>query len=194
MLKITSAAMIGLLVSTSAIANTNIALNKPVTLNGGGWNVGGWGGGVLAPAATVNDGVFKNEGHQWDIDTVWWDANYNTGAEIVINLGGLFSIASFVMQADNNDTYRVEYAQAGGGWATAWDVPFSCCYGVVTRDTTLASTIITDTLRITATGGDNLYSVSEFQAFGQPVPEPEAYALMLAGLGLVGFAARRSTR
>jgi hypothetical protein len=25
------------------------------------------------------------------------------------------------------------------------------------------------------------------------VPEPEAYAFMLAGLGLVGFAARRST-
>lgn len=27
-----------------------------------------------------------------------------------------------------------------------------------------------------------------------PVPEPETYALMLAGLGLLGFAARRSTR
>jgi hypothetical protein len=26
-----------------------------------------------------------------------------------------------------------------------------------------------------------------------PVPEPETYALMLAGLGLVGFAARRRT-
>jgi hypothetical protein len=28
-------------------------------------------------------------------------------------------------------------------------------------------------------------------ALANPVPEPETYALMLAGLGLVGFAARR---
>ena len=31
----------------------------------------------------------------------------------------------------------------------------------------------------------------EFYGTATPVPEPETYALMLAGLGLVGFAARR---
>ena len=35
------------------------------------------------------------------------------------------------------------------------------------------------------------YSLDDFSATAQPVPEPETYALMLAGLGLVGFAARR---
>ncbi len=191
MLKVASAVLAGLLVTTNALADSNIALNKPVTLNGGGWNIGGWGDGILAPAGTVNDGVFKPEGHRWDIDTVWWDANFNSGAQIEIDLGGPFSIAAFIMQADNNDAYRVEYSLVGSGWSTAWEVPISCCGGVSTRSITLDSAIDADILLITAYGGEALYSVSEFQAFGQPVPEPETYALMLAGLGLVGLAARR---
>lgn len=192
MLKIKSVLLIGLLASASAFADVNIALNKPVTLNGGGWNQGGWGGGILAPASSVNDGLFKPEGHQWDTDTVWWDGDMNTGAEIVIDLGSTISIASFVIQADNNDTYRVEYQSGGGSWTTAWSVPMALNGGgLSTRNVTLDSPILADTLRITAITGDNWYSVSEFQAFGQPVPEPETYALMLAGLGLTLIAASR---
>lgn len=42
---------------------------------------------------------------------------------------------------------------------------------------------------------DNLHRAElQFQLIGAPVPEPETYALMLAGLGLVGFAARRRKR
>lgn len=44
----------------------------------------------------------------------------------------------------------------------------------------------------------NIHSTSvpggEIRGFLQPVPEPETYALMLAGLGLVGLAARRRRR
>ena len=39
-----------------------------------------------------------------------------------------------------------------------------------------------------ATGINNHGQVA---AIGSPIPEPEIYALMLAGLGLVGFMARR---
>ena len=39
-------------------------------------------------------------------------------------------------------------------------------------------------------GGENEF-YGEFYTAPAPVPEPETYALMLAGLGLVGFAARR---
>ncbi|OYW28321.1 MAG: hypothetical protein B7Z51_08260, partial [Methyloversatilis sp. 12-65-5] len=34
----------------------------------------------------------------------------------------------------------------------------------------------------------------EIRGFLAPVPEPETYALMLAGLGLIGWAARRGPR
>jgi hypothetical protein len=38
------------------------------------------------------------------------------------------------------------------------------------------------------------YVVADDFTYTTPVPEPEAYALMLAGLGLVGFMARRRAR
>ena len=38
------------------------------------------------------------------------------------------------------------------------------------------------------------YEMSQFVVVTAPVPEPETYALMLAGLGLVGIAARRRRR
>ncbi len=183
--KISALALACLLSSGVAFADTNVALNKSVTLSGTGFGIG-WGGG-LADASTVTDGIFKDASHTWDVDTVYWTG---LDAIAVIDLDGMFTINAFTVQTDNNDTYRIEYNQ-GGSWTTAWDVPTNCCYGMQTNSTTLASAIVTDSLRFTATGGDGWYSVSEIQAFGQPVPEPETYALMLAGLGLVGFAARR---
>lgn len=40
-------------------------------------------------------------------------------------------------------------------------------------------------------GGVETYSLSDLRVAAAPVPEPETYALMLAGLGAVGFMARR---
>ena len=37
----------------------------------------------------------------------------------------------------------------------------------------------------------NNIKITEVGAAATAVPEPEAYAMMLAGLGLIGFAARR---
>jgi hypothetical protein len=46
--------------------------------------------------------------------------------------------------------------------------------------------------------GPNTFALDQYYQFvfspNLPVPEPETYALMLAGLGLVGFAARRRHR
>jgi hypothetical protein len=44
-----------------------------------------------------------------------------------------------------------------------------------------------------ASHGDTTAFLDAVQLNAVPVPEPETYALMLAGLGLVGFAARRRT-
>lgn len=42
-----------------------------------------------------------------------------------------------------------------------------------------------------AAGGNDVIQVSKIGGTVTPVPEPETYALMLAGLGVVGFMARR---
>ncbi|WP_229259449.1 choice-of-anchor E domain-containing protein [Duganella aceris] len=54
------------------------------------------------------------------------------------------------------------------------------------------------TTKITASGNVHTAATSAYSAYGTvtytfaaPVPEPETYAMLLAGLGLVGFAARR---
>lgn len=54
------------------------------------------------------------------------------------------------------------------------------------------------TTKITASGNVHTAATSSYGAYGTvtytfaaPVPEPETYAMLLAGLGLVGFAARR---
>ena len=57
---------------------------------------------------------------------------------------------------------------------------------------TLATPVLANAFRIQSVGGDGFYSVSEFQAQGvAAVPEPETYAMMLAGIGLLGFVVRR---
>lgn len=45
-----------------------------------------------------------------------------------------------------------------------------------------------------ATGGPETFFVANAGGVTPPIPEPETYALMLAGLGVVGFVARRRRR
>ena len=186
MIKSSVLALSCLLCACLAQADTNVALNKAVTLSGTGFGLG-WGGN-LAAAGTVTDGIFLGNGHTWDNDTVYWSG---TDAIVQIDLGASFSIVSLKVEADNNDTYQVDY-RIGDTWQPAALVP--AAYnggGLQLRTIHLDTPVATNGLRIYSTGGDGLYSVSEFQAFAAPVPEPETYALLLAGLGLVAAVARR---
>jgi len=45
-----------------------------------------------------------------------------------------------------------------------------------------------------AAGGNDVIQAARFEGTMAPIPEPETYALMLAGLGVVGFVARRRKR
>lgn len=190
LLALTAAFCAAMLLPGAAWSDTNIALNKSVTLNGT-FFVGGWGGGATVDKGTVVDGIFFPERTEWDQGAVWWDNNFFGGQNIEIDLGGSFRINSFIVQADNNDTYRVSYLDSGV-WKSAWEVPAWGGYGLITRPTeNLLTPIITTALKFEATGGDDLYSVSEIQAFGQaPVPP----SVLLLGSGILSLMGWRRLR
>ncbi len=79
-----------------------------------------------------------------------------------------------MLPADRNNTTGLFYASATGYLPTA----------------TAQVMVLLDMERFS--GGDNDGYADNLSFVLTPVPEPETYALMLAGLGLVGFAARRS--
>jgi len=171
--------------SSQALASYDVTLGKAVTTNGTfGTDQGSWDYYAPAAASSLTDGVFAPESEQWNLNSVWWNGSTNPDNNILIDLGGIFKISAFNVQADNNDTYRVEYRLGGGSWVTAYDIPDIASWGLTTRAVTLTTPIWADALRFTATGGDGYYSVSEVQAWGDSVnlPEPVNVGLILSGL------------
>ena len=177
----------------------NVALNKTVTLSGTfGTDPGPWTSQSPIPAGNLTDGLFEPESTQWNLGSVWWNGSVHPENHALIDLGGLYSIEQFVVQADDNDTYRIEYKSGSGAWQTAWDVPPPGGFGLRTSSTILLNAIVADHLRFSAIGGDGFYSVSEIQAFGfaannnpSEVPLPAALPLMLSGLGVFRLISRR---
>jgi hypothetical protein len=157
-----------------------------------------------ASFSTLTDGVLFLEtidpfagiiGQGWTDGTVFWSATAAQAANttVQVELGGLFAISGFRIQADNNDFYKIKYA-SGGSWLDLPQLlPAVFGFGMVARDLILppGSEIVTDRLLVFGFGGDSAYALSEIQAFGVPIPEPGTYLMLLAGLGLLGVVARR---
>ena len=178
----------------------NVALGKPVNLEGtfftgGGWWTDAYGAGVNL-ATVVDDGVFMPDQNEWQLGSVWWNGYDHPENSIIIDLQGPQTITSFVVQADDNDTYKLEYRNgASGTWTGVWDIPTWGSWGVSTRPTEILGTPITATeLRFTATGGDGWYSVSEVQAFGKPGVPDAGCTWLLLGVSSVGLALLRRSR
>ena len=87
----------------------NVALDAKVTLHGGSFFTDGWGGGKIVDKHTIVDGVFLPRGKQWDQDAVWWDCHDGVNRYIKIDLGGVYEIYGFIVQADDNDAYNLYY-------------------------------------------------------------------------------------
>lgn len=151
----------------------------------------------LASQVSVVDNVLLAEGTQWNIGSWWWDQDpsvngtYSQPMGISITLNGLYTIDRFVVQADDNDSYQLDYWD-GADWQSAFSIGVSADGpGLRTRDSGFLGPITTNQLRFYATGGDNYYAVSEIQAFSARVPEPGALALVMLALGAATLAGRR---
>jgi hypothetical protein len=188
-------ALLGL--TGGAMAATNVALNGTVTLSAtaGFGDSAGWGGAVFADPSTVTDGVFLTVGTQWNTGSVFWSGDYGVDT-ITVTLSQKSAVSSFALQADNDNNYRIEYLDSANVWQTAAIISPNRSWGLDNGAATLGSPVVTTAFRISGApgAGDYQFSVSEFQAIGTPVPEPATYAMLGAGLGLLGLAARRKSR
>ena len=177
------------LCSGLASAATNVALGSTVSLTGtdfgdsGGWCCGG--PGSLASPSTVTDGALLPTNTQWDIGTVFWTTLVLDADTITVTLPTPAIVSRIDLQADNNDDYGIRYRDVGDNWHDLVVISPNRSAGMEMGSANFAD-ITATAFTISAVGGDNFYSVSEFQAIGTPVPEPATYALVLLGLMCVG--------
>jgi hypothetical protein len=175
------------LLPSAAIAQVNVALDRPVSLVAGSANG--------AALSTITDGVFRPRGQQWQSGTVWWSGLAST---FEIDLGGIYLLDSAIAQCDDNDTYALLYRNLDTGeFLPLWSIPVYGGGGMQTRPNAADNTqryvfpngpVSTDAIRIAATGGDNSYSLSEVQVF--VVPTPGSLALLALG-GMICVPRRR---
>ncbi len=194
-------------VVAAAIADTNVALNKPVSVVAGAAQITN----SSTPLSVIDDGAFTlestaygnavNQSVQWTTIDGQPANGANAPTTLQIDLGGLFSISGAIMQADDNDSYLLQYRDTSNNtWVTLWTVPaIGAGSGFRTRpnpdQVTFQSVgpVVTDAVRISGISGDTALGVAELQLNGSAVPEPGTTALIGLG-GLTTLVVRRLRR
>jgi len=144
------------------------------------------------------DSVFPSEGGFWKTNTAYWSG---TTPSLTISFSEIFEIEDILVSVDNNDSYQIDYSTDGSSWASLLNIRSN--YGEVWSgmDTMSSlsghseyisgidfSPVLAQYLRISATGGDNSYSVGELQAFGSNVSAvPVPAAVLMFTPALLGF-------
>jgi len=147
--------------------------------------------GINNPELIV-DGEIPFDGTQWQ-DQAWWRGSSES---VTFDLGGSFTLTAALLNVDNNDNYTLSASTDGVTWTPVWEIlrtDGSVGWGLESFATFLPLSSPVSYVQVSASGGDNMYGLGEFRLMGvaAAVPEPESYALMLAGLGLIGAVARR---
>jgi hypothetical protein len=182
-------------VVASHAQNINVALNRPVTLNGS-FPVFTYPGGLCGTnppqpsPSTVDNGHFLAEGTCFQSGIYWTSVppNANPNDTVDIDLGGTFLISSATVQADDNDTYTLQYRDIGGVYHDWWNIPTAGNFGLITRPNPTDPTQQQPLTPVIATGlrffapagsGDGYYAVSQIAVFGVPIPLLTSYAANL---------------
>ncbi|MBN2576808.1 MAG: hypothetical protein JXP73_19755 [Deltaproteobacteria bacterium] len=121
-------------------------------------------------AERLTDGLLSNEGDEWLTDVT---SRFSSSRSFVeYDLGSPQTFRCVLVQADNNDVYFMYASLDGQSWQQIWRVGTETGAGMRARTTKLD--LATRYLRLSATGGDALYSVSEIAAYAEcpPVPWP----------------------
>lgn len=115
----------------------------------------------LATPAALADGVASTDADVWN----------NARAQVLSktgvvewDLGKPEIIASMRIQADNNDRYDIFGSLDGANWYPIWAAGGVDLPGVQTRTSNPLSASARY-LRLTATGGDGMYSITELEVF-----------------------------
>ncbi|MCF6253328.1 MAG: hypothetical protein L3J38_01110 [Thiomicrorhabdus sp.] len=137
-------------------------------------------------------------------NTIWWS---NLEGMINMDLGNLFMVQDVLMQVDANDAYQMDYSIDNINWDNLFTI--NPDDGEIARAMdTMSSDNLNEEyvanmdfamvearyLRLSASGGNGLYILSEVQVFGSPLVEsnlqtvssvPNPPTFMLFGVGLV---------
>jgi len=146
-----------------------VSLNAPVTLNGSFPTFTAVCGPTAQPgASSIDNGVFQPETTCYQSGIHWQGPTTGDPAHsIAISFGGAFTIDGAIVQADDNDTYELDYLGTDDAYHLWWSIPEISSFGLVTRpngdQTTIMAlpTVQALSVEIFATGGDGGYAVSQ---------------------------------
>jgi hypothetical protein len=112
-------------------------------------------------AARMADGAAPVDGDVWDSQ---WTARLAANTFVEWDLGTVTHVEVMRVQADNNDTYLVTTSTDGERWTTAWVARSVGVPGMQTR-TSDTLNVNARYVRLSAEGGDSMYSIGEFELF-----------------------------
>jgi len=111
----------------------------------------------------LTDGIYSNEGDDWLTDLASRFSSADSFVEYT--LANDTPLGCAIVQADNNDVYFLSGSQDGVHWQPVWRVDAEGGPGMRVRSQRLQASA--RYVRLSATGGDALYSVSEIALYAQ---------------------------
>ena len=111
----------------------------------------------------LTDGLYSNEGDEWLTDVT--SRFLSARSFVEYDLGSARPIRCALAQADNNDVYILSGSQDGEKWQPLWRVGAETGAGMRLRNQKLEASA--RYVRLSATGGDALYSVGEIALYSE---------------------------